>query len=221
MSNRSSSGIPLWLSWALVTCIGFALGFQIDHILGGLLSFKYGIGFMGSISYTVFAGLLIGVGQWLILRSRFKWAWAWPIATALGYPIGYGIGFFVVFLGLLEIAILIPQFFANDLIQFVWNLISGCFAGFFIGIFQWLSLRTKSHGMFKWVLVSMLSWAIGIGFSQFFTLLSLQMGTVGHTDWLGGLVFSPLIGATIGVINGAFVKSCIFNLSVSEADVNY
>jgi hypothetical protein len=40
------------------------------------------------------SGLMMGLGQWLLLRSRIGNMWRWIPATTIGLPLGVLIGFF-------------------------------------------------------------------------------------------------------------------------------
>lgn len=104
-------------------------------------------------------GLLISFGQWAILRTRFRKLWGWIIAIAICLPVG-------VYIVFLAFTYYVPLF-GNFLDTVHDYSISGCFAGLTVGLFQWLSLQTKSTGMLTWLPVSILSWGIGIALPMF------------------------------------------------------
>jgi len=161
------------------------------------------------------AGLLIGFGQWAILNIRFKSAWAWIPSTAICLPVGSYVGFF----GLAANMSSFGNFL--DVVNF-YIILAGVagFAGLIIGVFQWLSLRTKFNGAFRWILVSVLSWGIGVALTIFIihTYLPTNITSI-YDGWLWWIIFGILMGVIVGAISGIFVKPFILNLSLPESNL--
>src|SRR5688572_28646019 len=81
-----------WLLWLLVSCIGSAIGFTLGNLatISGP-DYYFPLYLLVEISLV---GLLIGFGQWMILRTKLKRSWLWIPATTIGLPLGFFIGFF-------------------------------------------------------------------------------------------------------------------------------
>ncbi len=175
MLNRFSPSFNLlWVLWFVVTLLGSTLA---------SLAGSWG-----------FSGLLIGIGQWAILRTRLHKTWLWIPATAVGIPLGLVIG--VIDLSVLSLTI--------DF-QYAWIgfLLMASLAGTIIGGLQWLALYRSLDGASRWVFVSVLSWGIGI-------TLALYIFSAYYDGGLD-LGFGILIGAVVGAISGAFVESTLIN----------
>jgi hypothetical protein len=157
------------------------------------------------------AGLCIGIGQWLILRRRFKRAWGWIPATAIVMPIGLASGVF----GVLGLEYLYyPVVVGMGLWRIEGPLATGLNAGLLLGVSQWLSLRIGIRGMPKWILVSSASWIIAIGLLYIWGTYAPRI-----VDTIGGPVaLGLLLGACVGAISGAFVKPCILDLAAPDLD---
>ena len=109
--------------WLPATCLGWALtggGIgALSGVSGGSVST---IGpatvpawvFVASAAGGVLVGLLPGTAQWLVLRRCVESAAWWPGLTLLGLVAGFGTGFLVVRLGLVEfLPLLRPEDFPS------------------------------------------------------------------------------------------------------------
>jgi hypothetical protein len=67
--------------------------------------------FIVAVAAGVLVGLLPGTFQWLVLRRRVESATWWPGLTLLGLAAGFGAGFVVVRLGLVDV---VPVFRDTD-----------------------------------------------------------------------------------------------------------
>lgn len=112
----------LWLKWILVTTLGCALGLALR------------------VEFAI--GAVVGVLQWLVLRSLLREDGWWIPASAAGWAGSVA----------LVTLILRPQ---NPLVA---PLLLG--AG--IGLTQWLVLRWQLEQAWWWIVLSTLGWAIGM-----------------------------------------------------------
>ena len=177
-----------WFLWLLVTSIGSVIGFTIGQS-------------MSSRVEPALNGLFIGFGQLLILGSTLKGIWSWVPATAIGLQLGYSIGDIVVDL-------VLTWFSPYGWMQVT---IAASIAGLFTGLLQWLALRRKWKNAPGWMLVSAVSWGIGLTVTASFFydryLLDIYLGYLSAP--IGGLVLGPFVG----IISGVFVESILFGLT--------
>ena len=70
---------PLWILYSLLSwAVGFFLGAQVASVLG-LTEFAFGVA-IGAI-----LGLILGISQWLLLRSKFSGAGWWIIFNMVAW----------------------------------------------------------------------------------------------------------------------------------------
>jgi hypothetical protein len=98
--------------WLPATCLGWALagvaGGALSGVAGGSVSTigprSVPAGVLAAAAAAgVLVGLLPGTPQWLVLRRHVGPAAWWPGLTLLGLAAGFGAGFLVVRLGLVEV----------------------------------------------------------------------------------------------------------------------
>lgn len=104
--------------------------------------------------------------------------------TTIGLPLGVLIGFFG---GHLAIAIM---------------------TGLFTSTFQWIALRKKLEGSFRWIIVSVISWGVGMSVA-----LYLLENYLRNVDFLFGNYskIGLITGAIVGGISGGFIESALIN----------
>jgi hypothetical protein len=124
----------------------------------------------------------------------------WILVTALGGAIVYPVGFWLggaALEGLISRPLLAFLYFAGPL--------GGALGGAVVGFCQWFILRRGIPRIHTWVLVTILSWVIGI------------MVTIGLFAWLipEGLNYFTLIlpfifgGAAVGIIQSQFFRNWV------------
>jgi hypothetical protein len=90
---------------------------------------------------TVAIGALVGIVQWVVLRSLFPQAAWWILASALGWAASH---------------ILLSAALAVGDVT-----LSGAITGVTLGTAQWLALRRWVYLAGWWVVISTLGWAAG------------------------------------------------------------
>ena len=170
----------MWILWLVVTVFGLTIGMAIGLSLVSDYFFRplyILIGF--SIS-----GLIVGFGQWILLRSRIRNMWRWIPATAIGLPLGILLGFWG---GIIPMAIA---------------------AGLFTSVFQWIALRRNLKDSSQWIVISVISWGVGIT-----TALYLHDNYLHDTEFIFGNYsrIGLIIGIIVGVVSGGFVESALIN----------
>ncbi len=203
MSSKFLSDTPVWLAWAVMTSLGSAAGFAITWGLRALFPWDtYGL--FGLVGLIFVSGALIGFGEWLILRGRFQSVWPWIPATAVMFPVGF-------FAGALGVPFFVPAAWSLNvprtgcaLAVLAWF----CTPGIFLGVFQFLCLRRGLGGMWKWILVSMLSWALGMCVPWYVIVTYTSSDPYASAALFVGL--GLFIGIIAGTISGSFVSSVVF-----------
>jgi hypothetical protein len=116
----------LWLKWVLVTTLGWATGYVLSGLVTGL---EFGV------------GLVLGIAQWIVLRSLVRQASWWIVASAVGWALGYMV--------------------ATKVLPAVAVVLHGAVIGAIIGAMQWLVLRRWAQRAAWWIAISALGWAVG------------------------------------------------------------
>ncbi|MFN8435345.1 MAG: hypothetical protein U0V18_15070 [Anaerolineales bacterium] len=195
-----------WLSWMLVTIIGSILGEYFSNVISGwffpdLHFLKQQI--LSLLTRIAVHGLVIAFFQWVIILSKLKKSWIWIPATSIGLPLGAIIGFWV------------NDFFARYVFSWLFPSITypsdaGTFAvvigaGMFAGWLQCAVTNRKLRESLIWAIVSGLCWTIAVNPITVIYIKKLNLYFIPYTQGI-------LIGASIGIISGAFFKSTFMNL---------
>jgi hypothetical protein len=160
----------IFIAWVLTTAVGITLFNLVSNILYD--NFLW-IAFWGPLSAFLFMplGMLLGCGQWLILRKvAGVTGWfipltgIWPILFWLGLDSYYG-ELFIIML----------------------------FAGAFLGFCQWLVLQSKFDRAYWWILATALGWACGSTIAFTNTIFTTS------SDNLEFFVLGVILGLTTGI----------------------
>ena len=116
-----------WFQWLLATTLGWLLGFLIGEI---------GV------------GVVVGIGQWLVLRQRIHQAGLVGMASTVGWAVGW--------------ALIVTGVVISPEAGVIASLVAGTVLGVMLGIAQWLVLRRMVHYAGWWVLANAIGWAIGL-----------------------------------------------------------
>jgi hypothetical protein len=123
---RSQIDWGFFFQWLLATTVGWAIGW----------------GLVGDISI----GVVIGIGQWLVLRRfMFEPGW-WVWASSIGWGVGWAV-------------IVVVEIIPADA-GIAGSGVIGLIFGLLLGTAQWLVLRQHVYGAGWWVLASTVGWAI-------------------------------------------------------------
>src|SRR5947207_12593826 len=150
--------------WAAITAVGWAiylsplvgqynLMLSAWEITSGMWDISYPMAdVMGGCLYGAINGLILGVGQWLILRNYAKEARSWIIATALGLGLGLALSLAPVLPLLTRLRVANGWDYGVELpygvvltITIEVTLLSMAIPGLTIGLSQWCVLGRWSH----------------------------------------------------------------------------
>lgn len=117
----------LWLKWVLVSTLGWGISMAV------------GAQFL--------IGTIVGLLQWLVLRSQFRGHGWWIPASAGGWAGAAGL-----------ITLILKPESAGGLA----GMITPFLLGTGIGLGQWLVLRGQVQRAWWWIVVSALGWTVGL-----------------------------------------------------------
>jgi MFS family permease len=184
MSKQVSSpaGWATVLLWVLTSALGGGIGFALGFAVSGTLSDFVGRTGRDIVLFGIF-GSLVGIAQWLVLRTRIADAGWWMLASFLAWVV----------IGAL----------ASPLEQTLSLALAPAVAGAVVGVLQSLVLRRHVRWFGFWVVASTIGWALGwpvAGASDGVVALVVTDEIVGY------VVLYAIIAAVAGVITGpAFI----------------
>jgi hypothetical protein len=176
--NRNEFG--MWLGWTLATVVGLLVGYLPLALLVNQI--ELGI---ARIIVPLFAGLLIGLAQWVVLRQFLTDCRDWMLNLTASWVAGYSIGLLVV------------DLFSNS---FIGLLVSYILFGLIVALFQWPILRREVPHIFPWILANVLGWTLGALVSQLVVILLFGVNPGGQLLII--VINSAVIGLIAGGITG-------------------
>jgi hypothetical protein len=171
----------LWLGWTLATTAGMLFGLLPFMLLVEDLDL-----WLARILVPLWAGFLVGVFQWLVLKNYLTHSVDWILHGGAGWALGYALGLVVI------------QIFAENRLG---ALIGYILFGIIIGLIQWPVLRREIPNVIPWVLASVAGWALGSYASQ--AVLNAFVTGDQISQALSSAVISAVTGLMAGAITGA------------------
>lgn len=170
----------LWLGWTLATGAGMLVGFTSLLLFADFL----GLGIYRVLT-PLWAGMLVGVFQWLVLRQYMTYSVDWIFTGIAAWSLAFA-------LGLLVVQILSGTFWGTLIAYVVFGII--------IAVVQWPVLRREIPDVLPWVLANVAGWALGAYLSS----LALDWVVNGPSpgQWLVSAVSSGVTGLIAGAVTG-------------------
>jgi len=110
----------------------------LQWVLVSTLGWVVGRALVGEVG----VGVAVGALQWIVLRPLIRGAAWWILASGVGWATGWA----------MVVAGLPPER----------SVMAGAVLGAAIGTAQWLVLRRQLHRTGWWIVISTLSWAVGL-----------------------------------------------------------
>lgn len=185
--------------WVVVTAVGW---FLID--------------FLSSSSLFLIPLVLIGVGQWLVLRNNLANAGWWAVVTPVGLLLGMMVG--GVLAGFLQdamdgipsspfgIAPLTPE--RTTIAWLTASGFAGACVGALLGGIQWLVLRGAARSGGLWLLANVTSLALASFLSAFVP-----------EAWVPAPLVQGIGSATIAVVTGAAIIRCLHLTTIETVTI--
>jgi hypothetical protein len=170
----------LWLGWTLATTAGMLAGFLPILLLTPYIELG-----LVRILLPLWAGLLVGIFQWLALRPYLTHSADWIIYGGAGWALGFALG------------LLLIQLLGGTTIG---ALISYILFGLIVALIQWPVLRREIPNVGYWVAASVVGWALGAILSQ--VVLNLIVTGDSTSQVLSTAVISAVTGLVAGAITG-------------------
>jgi hypothetical protein len=167
----------LWLGWTLATAAGMLLGFLplalfVNELDLGLVR----------VIVPLLAGMLVGLLQWIVLRSFLTYSQDWILTGAAGWSVGFALGLILI------------QFLARSLLG---ALLGYLLFGALVAVVQWPILRREIPNILPWLVASMLGWGAGFFISQ------LVLVAIANNTLIDPVLASGLVALITGLIAGA------------------
>ncbi|MEO0533208.1 MAG: hypothetical protein AAF215_05005 [Cyanobacteria bacterium P01_A01_bin.123] len=195
--------MKLWLSWTLIT----ALGWLISAYLGAFIGFEddtayiasffnVGNNFEWGIVYGLIYGLIVGISSWVFLHNRIRLSALWIPLTFLGFAVGNGLGSYL-------------NAWAYDNIEAVDSGVQlfldswyGIVNGFWVALCQSSVLRNTHINAYSWFKAAWLSIALGefLGWAILWQILPIAL--LDFSPALADMMAGSLVGLIVGGITG-------------------
>jgi hypothetical protein len=198
LSETQLDWLRLPLFWVLVSAIGGVAAYFAVPLIGSAAALGLfnetipGLVFAGAPMGGALAGLLVGAGQWLVLRRYQARAWVWVPATIIGWSLGLfattGLFFWLVQDGLGYITLILPMALGGGVIAYAQGLI----------LRRWMRITTS-----WWILANamglVVGWIIALG------LASGASQSASLPPGAGLAVLGALHGAFVGLESGVAI----------------
>jgi hypothetical protein len=203
-STISRKEYRLIAAWVLATSIGFVLSkafliTQVQRVISVVFQ-QDNLGLSLFIS-EVTTGILVGIFQWLVIRTRLPHNLWWIFVTPLGMLLGSYTSrlFWVIENQFSLIDIWVVNFWLS---RFLYGII--------IGLIQWVVLRHSLHKSWLWVIVNGFGWllAITIGLDVIHPRL-YDFGILDFVDYFDNPYYEAVINGTIGAVVGIATGSLL------------
>lgn len=176
----ASNEFGMWLEWTLATALGMLLGFLPSIVLVNLLDLAF-----ARIIVPLWAGFLIGLAQWVVLRKYLNDASDWVLAAGASWAVGFALGLLIMN-GLTGTGL--DGFFGYILF------------GIIVAVVQWPILRREIPNVWMWILANVTGWTAGFYASQF--ALDLFFNDPAIAPLASTSVLSGVSGLVAGAITG-------------------
>ena len=170
----------MWLEWTLATAFGMLLGFLPSIVLVNIMDLA-----LARIIVPLFAGFLVGLAQWVVLRKYVNEVSDWILAAGASWAVGYALGLFIM-----------NGLTGTGLDSFVGYVLFGII----VALVQWPILRREIPNVWMWVLANVVGWTTGFYLSQVFLDLLFNGPTI--APLASTSVISGVSGLVAGAITG-------------------
>ncbi len=172
--------VGLWLGWTLATVLAMLIAFLPPALIVDQLPL-----WLARILIPLWAGFLVGVLQWLVLRRYVTSTHDWVLNVGAGWGLGFALG------------LLLIQALGKS---FLGAVVGYILFGVIVGLIQWPVLRREIPSVVPWVLASVVGWALGAILGPIVLSLFVRGGTI--DPLVGAAVIAGVTGLVAGAITG-------------------
>jgi hypothetical protein len=183
----TDSDATLWISWTLATAAGMVAGFLPFILLLQIIELN-----LARLLFPIWAGLLVGLFQWFVLRRCIAQCGDWIWNGAAGWALGYALGLIVI------------QVFSVSVFAAV---IGYLLFGAIVAFIQWPILHREIPNMIPWVLASVIGWALGALAGQGVLNLVTPAG-----EPIPQVLSTFVIAVTTGLVAGAITGLALVHI---------
>ena len=170
----------MWLEWTLATAFGMLLGFLPSIVLVNIMDLA-----LARLIVPLFAGFLIGLAQWVVLRKYVNEVSDWILAAGASWAVGYALSLFIM-----------NGLTGTGLDGFVGYVLFGVI----VALVQWPILRREIPNVWMWILANVIGWTAGFYMSQ--AALDLFFNSPAIDPVASTSVISGVSGLVAGAITG-------------------
>lgn len=167
----------MWLEWTLATAFGMLLGFLPSIVLVNIMELA-----LARLIVPLFAGFLVGLAQWVVLRKYVNEVSDWILAAGASWAVGYALGLFIM-----------NGLTGTGLDSFVGYMLFGII----VALVQWPILRREIPNVWMWILANVIGWTAGFYMSQ----VALDLFFNGPT--IAPIASTSVISGVSGLVAGA------------------
>lgn len=179
-SKVARNEIGMWLEWTLATAFGMLLGFLPSLVLVNLMDLA-----LARLIVPLFAGFLVGLAQWFVLRKYVNGVADWIWAAGASWAVGYALGLLIIN-GLTGTGL-------DGLLGYI-------LFGAIVALVQWPILRREIPNLWMWILANVIGWTAGFLLSQ--VSLDLFFNAPAIDPVASTSVISGVSGLVAGAITG-------------------
>jgi hypothetical protein len=171
----------LWVGWTLSTMAGMLFGYLPFILFLQVIDLG-----LARLIFPLWAGLLVGLFQWIVLRRYISHCGDWIWNGVAGWALAYAMGLIVI------------QIFS---VSFIGAVAGYLLFGAIVAIIQWPVLHREIPNVLPWVLASVAGWAIGALAGQWVLNLIVPAGEP-VSQAASTLVIAVVTGLVAGGITG-------------------
>lgn len=179
-SKVARNEVGMWLEWTLATAFGMLLGFLPSIVLVNILDLA-----LARLIVPLFAGFLIGLSQWFVLRKYVNGVSDWIWAAGASWAVGYALGLLI-----------INGLTGTGLDGYIGYILFGAI----VALVQWPVLRREIPNVWTWILANVIGWTAGFFLSQ--VALDLFFNGPAIAPVASTSVISGISGLVAGAITG-------------------
>ena len=170
----------MWLEWTLATAFGMLLGFLPSIVLVNIMDLA-----LARLIVPLFAGFLVGLAQWVVLRKYVNEVSDWILAAGASWAVGYALGLFIMN-GLTGTGL-------DSSVGYI-------LFGIIVALVQWPILRREIPNVWMWILANVIGWTAAFYMSQ--VVLDLFFNGPTIAPIASTSVISGVSGLVAGAITG-------------------